>query len=132
MSRCAWTPAQIIFLDSSVISLIVSAHNTQIAATSSSAREHGVVRRKQRYTFSNADRGVANPASEPLYHPEPQSRRTRFTRVLLDVITIADEGGFSVETGNAFASWNLRRHSALRLNVAGYSESRNRLADVSL
>jgi|HubBroStandDraft_6_1064221.scaffolds.fasta_scaffold246294_2 hypothetical protein len=54
------------------------------------------------------------------------------TRVLLDVITIADEGGFSVETGNAFASWNLRRHSALRLNVAGYSESRNRLADVSL
>lgn len=65
--------------------------DTQIAATSSSVREHGVLRRKQRYSFSNADRGVANHASEPLYHPEPRSRRTRFTRVLLDVITIADE-----------------------------------------
>lgn len=75
--------------------------DTQIAATSSSAREHGVLRRKQRYTVSNADRGGTNPASEPLYHPEPQSRRTRFHQSVARGNHYRGRSGFSVETGNA-------------------------------
>jgi hypothetical protein len=65
--------------------------DTQIAATSSSAREHGVLRRKQRYTVPMLieESRILQVSLFTILNRSLAARDS--TRVLLDVITIADE-----------------------------------------